>query len=77
MAKQQADQAETQVTDSNALIDAKIENLKQLQLRGVNPFAYRFDVTAYAADLQKKYADLKDGETTEEKRKSEGRWCNL
>ena len=66
MAKQQADQAETQVTDSNALIDAKIENLKQLQLRGVNPFAYRFDVTAYAADLQKKYADLKDGETTED-----------
>ncbi|HEX2752728.1 MAG TPA: amino acid--tRNA ligase-related protein, partial [Alphaproteobacteria bacterium] len=66
MAKQQADQADTQVTDSNALIEAKIENLKQLQLRGVNPFAYRFDVTAYAAELQKKYADLKDGETTED-----------
>lgn len=66
MAKQQAGTADTQATDSNALIDAKIENLKQLQLRGVNPFAYRFDVTAYAADLQKKYEGLADGETTED-----------
>lgn len=66
MAKQQAGTADTQASDSNALIDAKIENLKQLQLRGVNPFAYRFDVTAYAADLQKKYEGLADGETTED-----------
>lgn len=66
MAKQQAGTADTQASDSNALIDAKIENLKQLQLRGVNPFAYRFDVTAYAADLQKKYETLADGETTED-----------
>lgn len=66
MAKQQAGTADTQASDSNALIDAKIENLKQLQLRGVNPFAYRFDVTAYAADLQKKYESLADGETTED-----------
>src|SRR5690606_1686320 len=62
--KQQAGSAETQATDSNALIDAKIENLKQLQLKGVNPFAYRFEVTAYADDLQKKYADLQNGEET-------------
>jgi len=64
MSKQQAGSAETQATDSNALIDAKIENLKQLQLKGVNPFAYRFEVTAYADDLQKKYADLPNGEET-------------
>lgn len=65
MSKQQP-AAEQHATDSNALIEAKIENMKQLQLKGVNPFAYRFDVTAYAADLQKKYEGLQNGETTED-----------
>ena len=65
MAKQkQAD--ETQATDSNLLIEAKIENLKHLQTRGVNPFPYRFEATAFAADLQKKYAGLPNGEATQD-----------
>ena len=51
-------------TDSNALIEAKIENMKQLQMRGVNPFPYRFNVTAMAGELQKKYEHLKPGEAT-------------
>jgi lysyl-tRNA synthetase, class II len=51
-------------TDSNALIDAKIENLKQLEARGVNPYPYSFHVTAHAGDLQKKYADLATGAVT-------------
>ena len=50
--------------DSNALIDAKIVNMKALEERGVQPFAYRFNVTHHAAELQKKYADLPTGEVT-------------
>ena len=65
--------AEVQATDSNALIDAKIENLKHLQARGVNPFPYRFDVTAHAGELQKKYATLASGEVTGEKVSVAGR----
>ncbi|HIK43442.1 MAG TPA: lysine--tRNA ligase [Leptolyngbyaceae cyanobacterium M65_K2018_010] len=37
----------------------KVEDLKRL---GMNPFAYRWDVTAHAADLQAKYAHLEPGE---------------
>jgi lysyl-tRNA synthetase class 2 len=64
MSKQKPQEAAPQVQDSNALIEAKIENMKQLQMRGVNPFPYRFNVTAMAGDLQKKYAHLQNGEAT-------------
>jgi lysyl-tRNA synthetase, class II len=63
MSKQKTQEA-PQVTDSNALIEAKIENMKQLQLRGINPFPYRFAQTAFAGELQKKYAHLANGEAT-------------
>ena len=64
MSKQKTQEAAPVVHDSNTLIEAKIENMKQLQMRGVNPFPYRFNVTAMAGDLQKKYAHLQNGETT-------------
>ena len=65
--------ADVQATDSNALIDAKIENLKHLQAQGVNPFPYRFDVTAQAGALQKKYETLEKGAVTEERVSVAGR----
>jgi lysyl-tRNA synthetase, class II len=40
----------------------KVEDLKQL---GLNPFAYRWEITARAADLQTKYADLEAGQEVE------------
>jgi lysyl-tRNA synthetase, class II len=64
MGKQKTQDVTQKATDSNALIDAKIENLKHLQARGVNPFPYRFSVTAQAGELQKKYAHLANGEAT-------------
>ena len=66
MSKQKAEAAPQQATDSNALIDAKIENLKQLQVRGVNPWPYTFKVTHHAGELQKKYAHLQNGEETQD-----------
>lgn len=34
--------------------------------RGCDPYGQRFDATAHAADLEKRYADLQDGESTED-----------
>ena len=52
------------VTDTNDLIKAKIENLKQLEELGVEPYPYKFDVTHHASELQKKYAELDVGAIT-------------
>ncbi len=57
---------EAPAVESNALIDAKIENLKQLQARGVEAYPYKYDVTHHAADLQEKYAHLQNGEMTQD-----------
>ncbi|MEM7773013.1 MAG: lysine--tRNA ligase [Cyanobacteria bacterium P01_A01_bin.37] len=43
----------------------RIEKAKQLQDLGVNPYAYRWDVTHSAAELQKTYADLPAGEAVD------------
>jgi lysyl-tRNA synthetase class 2 len=48
----------------------KVEDLKQL---GMNPFAYRWEVTHRATDLQEKYADLADGEEVEQEVSIAGR----
>jgi lysyl-tRNA synthetase class 2 len=48
----------------------KVEDLKQL---GMNPFAYRWEVTHRAADLQEKYADLADGGEVEQEVSIAGR----
>ncbi|AFZ35839.1 lysyl-tRNA synthetase, class II [Stanieria cyanosphaera PCC 7437] len=41
----------------------KVEELKQL---GLNPYAYKWEITDHAAELQEKYRDLADGEEIEE-----------
>ncbi|GAB4239368.1 MAG: lysine--tRNA ligase [Stanieria sp.] len=41
----------------------KVEELKQL---GLNPYAYKWEVTHHAAELQEKYRDLADGEEVED-----------
>ena len=67
MSKNKTEAVQQLATDSNALIDAKIENLKQLEARGVVPYPYKFNVTHHAADLQKKYAELATGIMTEDR----------
>lgn len=59
--------------ESNALIDAKIANLKQLQQRGVEPYPYKFDVTAHAGELQSQYAHLQNGDVTTDSVRVAGR----
>jgi lysyl-tRNA synthetase, class II len=52
-------QSASSLEDIRAARLQKVEDLKQL---GQNPFAYRWQVTVHAADLQAKYADLAAGE---------------
>lgn len=52
--------------ESNMYRDARLEKLKSLQEKGYNPYPYKFEPTAYAADLQAKYQDLAAGEDTTE-----------
>lgn len=40
----------------------RLEKVAQLRELGVNPYAYRWESTHHAADLQSKYADLPNGE---------------
>jgi lysyl-tRNA synthetase class 2 len=49
---------------------AKVEQLKQL---GLNPYAYRWESTHHAAELQEKYADLSSGEEVDEEAAIAGR----
>ena len=47
--------------------EARLAKLKNLQERGYNPYPYRFEPTAYAAELQEKYKDLEAGAETEDR----------
>ncbi len=67
MSRNKQDPAPQTATDSNLLIDAKIENMKQLQARGVEPYPYHFDVTHHAAELQQKYKDIANGTETSDR----------
>ena len=73
MSKTNTPAAEHHAIDSNALIEAKIENVKNLELRGVNPWPYKFDVTHHAGELQKKYESLAVGAVTTDVVKVAGR----
>lgn len=64
MSKAKAETNAVHTPDSNALVEAKIENLKHLQTRGVNPYPYSFNVTHHAGELQKKYESLETGAVT-------------
>ncbi|HEY9619106.1 MAG TPA: lysine--tRNA ligase [Crinalium sp.] len=47
---------------SDEIRAARLEKAAQLRQLGFTPYAYRWDVTHHAADLQSKYADLANGE---------------
>ncbi len=50
---------------SDDLRSTRIEKADQLKQQGLNPYAYRWEVTHHTADLQTKYADLAAGEMVE------------
>ena len=50
---------------SDDLRATRLEKVEQLKQLGVNPYAYRWQSTHHAAELQEKYADLASGEEVE------------
>ena len=44
----------------------RIEKVEQIKELGLNPYAYKWEVTHHAAELQEKYIDLAAGEEVEE-----------
>lgn len=45
----------------------RLNKLNTLQEMGYNPYPYKFEPNAFAADLQEKYKDLPNGEHTEDR----------
>ncbi|WP_008317293.1 lysine--tRNA ligase [Leptolyngbya sp. PCC 6406] len=66
MAKAESPQSPPSPSTLDELRSARLQKVTQLQAAGINPFAYRWDTTHHAADLQSKYADLPAGEEVEE-----------
>jgi lysyl-tRNA synthetase class 2 len=44
----------------------RIEKIQQIKDLGLNPFAYKWEVTHHAAELQEKYVNLSNGEEADE-----------
>ncbi|MDR1026298.1 MAG: lysine--tRNA ligase, partial [Lactobacillus sp.] len=55
------------MTEVNEYYQARLNKLNKLIETGYNPYPYRFEPNAYAADLQEKYKDLEAGVDTEDK----------
>ncbi|MCU0570433.1 MAG: lysine--tRNA ligase [Oculatellaceae cyanobacterium Prado106] len=50
---------------SEDLRSTRLDKVAQLQALGLNPYAYRWEVTHHAAELQQQYAELPNGEEVE------------
>ncbi|MGK7890843.1 MAG: lysine--tRNA ligase [Leptolyngbyaceae cyanobacterium] len=51
---------------SDDLRATRLEKAQQLQEKGLNPYAYRWDVTHHAAELQDQYAELAAGDAVDD-----------
>lgn len=51
-------------TEDNIHRQSRLNKLKTLQEKGYNPYPYKFEPNAFAADLQEKYKDLEAGAET-------------
>ena len=47
---------------SDDLRATRLEKVNQIKALGFNPYAYRWEISHHAAELQSKYADLASGE---------------
>uniref|UniRef100_A0A7S1T7E9 Lysine--tRNA ligase n=1 Tax=Compsopogon caeruleus TaxID=31354 RepID=A0A7S1T7E9_9RHOD len=66
-AAQKADKAKREEAQTpSQLRQARLDKIDAMRGEGVNPFAYRFDRTHSASQLQDMYRDLKDGEEAQD-----------
>lgn len=60
-----SDQSQQQPHSASSLEEiraARLEKVEQMKALGLNPYAYQWDVTHHAAELQEKYATIENGE---------------
>lgn len=61
-----SDQSQQPTSNLDEIRATRLEKVEQLKQLGLNPYAYRWESTHHAAQLQAKYADLANGEEVEE-----------
>jgi len=54
-------------TETNIHRESRLVKLNTLKEKGYNPYPYKFEPNAYAADLQEKYKDLEVGADTQDR----------
>jgi lysyl-tRNA synthetase class 2 len=55
-----------EAAEANQFRRARVDKLESLRHAGINPYPYRFDRTARAAELEARHAELPNGERTDE-----------
>ena len=62
MSSEQSQSSSQNVSTLAEIRAARLEKVEQLKQLGMNPYAYRWESSHHAAELQEKYADLPPGE---------------
>lgn len=65
MSSDKSQPQEPQTSTLDEIRAARLEKIEQLKQLGFNPYAYRWESTHHAAELQEKFADLPSGEEVE------------
>lgn len=66
MAEDQSQNKQQSASSLEEIRATRIEKLEQIKELGLNPYAYKWELSHHAAELQEKYADLPNGEEVEE-----------
>jgi lysyl-tRNA synthetase class 2 len=61
-----SDQSQQPTSNLDEIRATRLEKVEQLKQLGLDPYAYQWESTHHAAQLQEKYADLENGEEVEE-----------
>jgi len=64
---EQSQQTQQPTSTLEEIRATRLEKVAQIKDLGLNPYAYKWDSTHHAAELQEKYADLAPGEEVQEK----------
>ncbi|MBE9169264.1 lysine--tRNA ligase [Pleurocapsales cyanobacterium LEGE 06147] len=66
MAANQSPERQPNTSTLEEIRATRLEKIQQIKDLGLNPFAYKWEVTHHAAELQEKYIDLTNGEEVDE-----------
>jgi lysyl-tRNA synthetase class 2 len=73
MTDNQSQSNQQNTSNLEAIRATRIDKVKQIKDLGLNPYAYKWEITHHAATLQEKYIDLANGEEVDEEVSLAGR----